>query len=258
MIALCEGVKKTSLPINSIQMIPTTDRSAIDEMLKMTKYIDVIIPRGGTRLIEYISSRTCMPLFKHLSGICHTYIHQEADREMARKIVLNAKMRRMGICGATEVLLVDKAIMVTRLPAIIDDLNKAGCKIRADNEVVKLNSQITYAGDCDYDNEFLDAIIAVKIIADISEAINRIERHGAQHTDAIITENQMTAKRFLKEVDSAIVMHNTSTQFADGGEFGMGAEIGIATGKLHARGPIGIEQLTTFKYLVHGDGQIRV
>lgn len=257
MAALHEGIKKTTIPINAIQMLPTSERVAVDEMLKMDKYIDVIIPRGGMKLIEYISSQTRIPLFKHLAGICHTYIHQAADVAMARKIVLNAKMRRTGICGATEILLVDKAVMMTHLPMILDDLIQDGCEIRGDAEVVKLNAQVKNAKDNDYDTEFLDAIIAVKIVKDISEAIAHIANHGTQHTDAIITEDQTAAERFLKEVDSAIVMHNASTQFADGGEFGMGAEIGIATGKLHARGPVGVEQLTTFKYVVHGRGQVR-
>jgi glutamate-5-semialdehyde dehydrogenase len=257
MIALHEGIAKTNLPIHAIQMIPTTDRAAVDDMLKMDKYIDVIIPRGGMQLIKYISSQTRIPLFKHLAGICHTYIHQAADKEMARKIVLNAKMRRTGICGATETLLVDKAAMMSHLPAILEDLIQAGCEIRGDDEVVKLNPKVKHANAQDFDTEFLDAIIAVKIVSDISEAIAHIAQHGTQHTDAIITQDEAVAAKFLKEVDSAIVMHNTSTQFADGGEFGMGAEIGISTGKLHARGPVGVEQLTTFKYVVRGSGQVR-
>ncbi|WP_222862576.1 glutamate-5-semialdehyde dehydrogenase [Campylobacter concisus] len=257
MTALHEGIKQTSLPINVIQMLPGTDRALVDEMLKMDKYIDVIIPRGGMKLIETISSQTRIPLFKHLAGICHTYIHEAADKDMARKIVLNAKMRRTGICGATEILLIDKAAVLSHLPDILSDLIQSGCEIRGDNEVLKLNPAIKQASDQDYDTEFLDAIIAVKIVQDITQAITHIAKHGTQHTDAIITEDEAAAERFLKEVDSAIVMHNTSTQFADGGEFGMGAEMGIATGKLHARGPVGVSQLTTFKYVIHGKGQIR-
>lgn len=255
--ALHEGLNLAGLPINAVQMVATSDRSAIDEMLKMTKYIDVIIPRGGMKLIEYISAQTQIPVFKHLAGICHSYIHQDADKEMARKIVLNAKMRRTGICGATEILLVDEAVIHTHLPEIINELLQAGCEIRGDDQVVKLNPQIKHSQAQDYDTEFLDAILAVKVVKDISEAIRHIALHGTQHTDAIITENKAAAEKFLREVDSAIVMHNTSTQFADGGEFGMGAEIGIATGKLHARGPVGVEQLTIFKYVVRGAGQIR-
>lgn len=255
--ALHEGISKTNLPAHVLQMAPTSDRAFVDEMLQMDKYIDVIVPRGGMKLIEYIASHTRIPLFKHLAGICHTYIHSAANKEMARKVVLNAKMRRTGICGATEVLLVDKAIMTSHLPAILDDLIAAKCEIRGNNEVAALNPQVKHANAQDYDTEFLDAIIAVKVVIDISEAIRHISQHGTQHTDAIITEDREAADKFLREVDSAIVMHNASTQFADGGEFGMGAEIGIATGKLHARGPVGIEQLTTFKYVVHGKGQVR-
>ncbi len=255
--ALHEGLKLTNLPLDIIQMIPTSDRFAVNEMLSMDNYIDVIIPRGGMNLIEYISKHTRIPVFKHLAGVCHTYLHCEANNEMARKIVLNAKMRRTGICGATEILLVDQAIVQTHLPELLDDLLETGCEVRGDHEVIKLNPQIKHATAQDYNSEFLDAIIAVKVVKDISEAIAHIANHGTQHTDAIITENQSAAEKFFQEVDSAIVMHNTSTQFADGGEFGMGAEIGIATGKLHARGPIGVEQLTTFKYVVRGKGQVR-
>lgn len=257
MQALHEGLTQTTIPMNAIQMIPSASREAVDEMLKMDKYIDVIIPRGGMKLVEYISANSRIPLFKHLAGICHTYIHGAANKEMARKIVLNAKMRRTGICGATEILLIDEAISAAYLPEIFDDLIHAGCEIRGEAEVVKLDARVKLANENDYDTEFLDAIIAVKIVKDISQAIEHIAQHSTQHTDAIITDDLLAAERFLKEVDSAIVMHNASTQFADGGEFGMGAEMGIATGKLHARGPVGVEQLTTFKYVVHGAGQIR-
>lgn len=257
LLALHEGLKQTHISMNAIQMIPSASREAVDDMLKMDKYIDVIIPRGGMKLVEYISANSRIPLFKHLAGICHTYIHSAANKEMARKIVLNAKMRRTGICGATETLLIDDAIAAAYLPEILDDLIHAGCEIRGDAAVMKFDARVKLANEQDYDTEFLDAIIAVKIVRDISQAIEHIAQHGTQHTDAIITEDQLAAERFLKEVDSAIVMHNASTQFADGGEFGMGAEIGIATGKLHARGPVGVEQLTTFKYVVHGAGQVR-
>lgn len=255
--AMREGLQETSLPVDALQMVDTTDRKIIDEILKMDKYIDVIIPRGGANLIEYISSRTRIPLFKHLAGICHTYVHNKADKEMARKIILNAKMRRTGICGATEVLLIDQEIAPLYLPDILNDLNQHGCEIRGDDEIAKFNSNVKPVTMEDYDTEFLDAIIAVKLINNIDEAIAHIAAHGTQHTDAIITEDLQAANKFFQEVDSAIVMHNSSTQFADGGEFGMGAEIGIATGKLHARGPVGVEQLTTFKYIVRGNGQIR-
>lgn len=255
--AIHEGLAKTELPVTAVQMVPTSDRSAVNEMLTMDKYIDVIIPRGSQQLVDHISAESRIPLFKHLAGICHTYIHQAAEKEMAKKVVHNAKLRRTGICGATEILLVDQAVMKSHLPLILSDLIEAGCEVRGDEQVVKLDARVKPAATKDYDTEFLDAIIAVKIIDDLSAAIEHINAHGTQHTDAIITEDRHAAARFLKEVDSAIVMHNASTQFADGGEFGMGAEIGIATGKLHARGPVGIEQLTTFKYQVHGSGQTR-
>ncbi len=255
--AIHKGLQEAKLPLTIVQMISTADRAAVSEMLMLDQYIDVIIPRGGQQLIERITAESRIPLFKHLAGLCHTYIHQDANKEMARKIVLNAKMRRTGICGATEVLLIDQAIVQSHLPAIIDDLIQAGCEIRGDDQVVKIDPRIKPAQQQDYDTEFLDAIIAVKVISDLSAAIKHIEQHGTHHTDAIITDNPIAADRFLKEVDSAIVMHNASTQFADGGEFGMGAEIGIATGKLHARGPVGVEQLTTFKYQVRGSGQLR-
>jgi len=256
--AIQQGLLKAELPTTAIQMIPTSDRAAVSEMLKMDKYIDVIIPRGGQQLIERIAAESRIPLFKHLAGLCHTYLHQAADKEMARKIVLNAKMRRTGICGATETLLVDQTIVNSHLPSILDDLIKAGCEIRGDQQVMKLDSRVKPANEQDYETEYLDAVIAVKVVKDLSAAIEHIAIYGTQHTEAIITDDKTAAEKFLREVDSAIVMHNTSTQFADGGEFGMGAEIGIATGKLHARGPVGVEQLTTFKYWVLGDGQLRI
>jgi len=256
--ALHEGLKTVHLPTSAIEMIPTSERTAIDELLKMEDYIDVIIPRGGQSLIDYVSTHTRIPLFKHLAGLCHTYIHQGADKKMAENIVLNAKMRRTGICGATEVLLIDQSIVSTHLPDILSSLLKAGCEIRGDEQVVQLDPRVHAAAIKDYDTEFLDAIIAIKVVNNLDEAIQHIMQHGTHHTDAIITEDRIAAQRFFQEIDSAIVMHNASTQFADGGEFGMGAEMGIATGKLHARGPVGAEQLTTFKYLVEGSGQIRI
>lgn len=255
--ALHKGIEQTNLPTTIVQILATNDRSAIDEMLKLDKYIDVLIPRGGMQLIEYVAANSRIPVFKHLAGMCHTYVHQHANKDMARKVILNAKMRRTGICGATEVLLIDKAIAQAFLPDILADLQQAGCEIRGDKEVSSFKSTIKQANDNDFDTEFLDAIIAVKIVADINEAITHIAEHGTQHTDAIITDDTAAFEKFAREVDSAIIMHNTSTQFADGGEFGMGGEIGIATGKLHARGPVGVNQLTTFKYVVHGNGQVR-
>jgi len=257
MSALRKGIDETNIPVNALQMVPTNERTALDEMLTMDKYIDVIIPRGGMKLMEHVSSHSRIPVLKHLAGICHTYIHHAADKDMARKIILNAKMRRTGICGATEVLLIDRAAMMLLLPDILNDLHQAGCEIRGDNEIININSHVKLADSQDYNTEFLDAIIAVKVVEDVADAIAHIAQHGTQHTEAIVTEDISAAEKFLKEVDSAIVMHNTSTQFADGGEFGMGGEIGIATGKLHARGPVGVEQLTTFKYVVHGNGQVR-
>lgn len=256
-VAIHEGLGEANLPLTAVQMVPIQDRAAVSILLTMDAFIDVIIPRGGQPLIERIAAESRIPLFKHLAGLCHTYIHSDADKEMARKIVLNAKMRRTGICGATEVLLIDRAIIQSHLPDIINDLMAAGCEIRGDDDVAKLDSRVKRAQSQDFSTEFLDAVIAIKAIANLSAAIKHIEQFGTHHTDAIITQNQDAADRFLKEVDSAIVMHNTSTQFADGGEFGMGAEIGIATGKLHARGPVGVEQLTTFKYQVRGSGQLR-
>lgn len=257
MAALHSGLEKTHIPLTAVQMIPTPERAAVSEMLRLDRYIDVLIPRGGLKLIEAIAAESRIPLLKHLAGLCHTYIHQAADKDMALKIILNAKMRRTGICGATEVLLIDEKIMQSHLPAILNALIEAGCEIRGDEQIIKLDGRVKLAQNQDYDTEFLDAILSIKVVQDLSAAIEHISKHGTQHTDAIITNDTEAADRFLKEVDSAIVMHNASTQFADGGEFGMGAEIGIATGKLHARGPVGIEQLTTFKYLVHGQGQIR-
>jgi glutamate-5-semialdehyde dehydrogenase len=255
--AIHEGLAEAHLPLSAIQMVPTPVREAVNVMLKMDQYIDVIIPRGGQKLIEFVTQESRIPLFKHLSGLCHTYIHQAADLSMARHCVLNAKMRRTGICGATEVLLIDHTIAHSYLPLILEDLLSAGCEVRGDQQVVKLDARVKLATEVDYCTEFLDAIIAIKVVPHLEGALTHIAQHSTHHTDAIITEDNTAAEKFLKEVDSAIVMHNTSTQFADGGEFGMGAEIGIATGKLHARGPVGIEQLTIFKYLVRGTGQIR-
>ena len=255
--ALHLGLAQANLPKESIQLIPTIDRAAVEVLLTLDEYIDVLIPRGGPALIQYIVANSRIPLFKHLAGLCHTYIHKAADLSMARKVLLNAKMRRTGICGATEVLLIDREIVATHLPALIADLKTAHCEIRGEPDVAALDPDIRLANADDYDTEYLDAIISVKIVDNLSAALAHIAQHSTKHTDAIITNDKNAADIFLQNVDSAIVMHNTSTQFADGGEFGMGAEIGISTGKLHARGPVGVAQLTIFKYIVRGNGQIR-
>jgi len=252
-----QGLKQANLPAGAIQMVPTTDRRAVGEMLTMTGVIDVIVPRGGKSLIERVQTEAKVPVFAHLEGICHTYVNAVSDPDMARDIVLNAKMRRTGICGATETLLIDKAAAASHLPGILEALAEAGCEIRGDQETVKLDARVKPASDEDWDTEYLDAIIAVKQVDGLEDAIHHINIHGSEHTDAIVTDDAAAAETFLARVNSAIVLHNTSTQFADGGEFGMGAEIGISTGKLHARGPVGVEQLTTFKYIVRGTGQTR-
>ncbi len=257
MECLRSGLKASGLPEASVQWVPTTDRAAVGEMLSMSDTIDVIVPRGGKSLIERVSAESKVPLFKHLEGICHTYLHAAADPAMARNIVLNAKMRRTGICGAAETLLADRAVAQTILPPVIGDLIEAGCEVRGDAQVQALDPRVTAATTEDWGTEYLDAIISVKVVDGMEDAIAHIARFGSQHTDAIITEDAGAAETFLNRVDSAIVMVNASTQFADGGEFGMGAEIGISTGTLHARGPVGVEQLTSFKYVVHGTGQCR-
>ena len=251
------GLKEAGLPEDCIQSVPTADRAAVGEMLKLDEYIDVIVPRGGKSLIQRITDESKIPLFKHLNGICHTYIHAKADPDLARKVVLNAKMRRTGTCNSTETILCDDAVSKTILSAVIDDLIKAGCEVRGDEKTQALDQRVVPAVDEDWDTEYLAPIVSIRIVPHINEAINHIALHSSHHTEAILTEDDQAAEQFLNEVDSAVVMHNASTQFCDGGEFGMGAEIGIATGRLHARGPIGLEQLTTFKYQVHGAGQVR-
>ena len=253
---LTKGLKEACLPSTSIQHVPTRDRSAVGEMLSMVDYIDVIVPRGGKSLIERVSSESRVPLFKHLEGVCHTYVTKDANPTMAENIVLNAKMRRTGICGATETLLIDQDALFM-LSGIIDKLLHAGCEVRGDMKAQHADSRIMPADVEDWNAEYLDAIISVRTVNGFTAAIKHIQAHGSSHTDAIITENPVTAEAFLSQVDSAIVMVNASTQFADGGEFGMGAEIGISTGKLHARGPVGLEQLTSMKYIVRGNGQCR-
>ena len=255
---LAEGLNAAGLPETAIQLVPTTDREAVGEMLKgLGGNIDVIVPRGGKSLVARVQDEARVPVFAHLEGICHTYVDKDADLAMAREIVLNAKLRRTGICGATETLLVDRAAPAAVLPALIKALLDAGCAVRGDALAQAADSRVTPASEEDWATEYLDAIISVKIVDGVEGAIDHIARYGSQHTDAIITNNHATADRFLQRVDSAIVLHNASTQFADGGEFGFGAEIGIATGKMHARGPVGVEQLTSFKYVVRGAGQVR-
>jgi glutamate-5-semialdehyde dehydrogenase len=253
---LQEGLCAAGLPKASVQRLPTTDRAAVGIMLGMTESIDLIIPRGGKGLIERVANESRIPVLKHLDGICHTYVDGEADPEMARKIVVNAKMRRTGICGATETLLIDRPALAFAKP-ILDDLIKAGCELRGDAAIQSLDKRVAPASPEDWDTEYLDAILSVRVVDGVDGAIEHIERHSSHHTEAIVTRNAATAARFLNEIDSGIVIWNSSTQFADGGEFGMGAEIGISTGKLHARGPVGAEQLTSYKYIVRGDGQVR-
>ena len=254
---LTAGVIAAGLPDTSIQLVPTTDRVAVGEMMKMTECIDVIVPRGGRSLIERVTAESRVPLFKHLEGICHTYIHAAANPETARRVVFNAKMRRPGICGATETVLIDRAIAAEVLPLILDDLFAAGCEVRGDGATRAIDGRVKPAMSQDWDTEYLDAILSVRIVSGLDEAISHIRRHSSQHTEAILTQDAGAADKFVRSLDSAILMVNASTQFADGGEFGMGAEIGIATGKLHARGPVGVEQLTSFKYIVRGSGQCR-
>ena len=254
---LVQGLEAAGLPAAAIQLVPTRDRAAVGMMLTMTDCIDIIVPRGGKSLIERVQNESRVPVFAHLEGNCHVYVDRAADPDMARQITLNAKMRRTGICGAAETLLVDSAVADSHLPAILDDLIAAGCEVRGDARTQALDARVKPASEADWDTEYLDEIIAVCTVDGVDAAMDHIERHGSHHTEAIVTEDAATAERFLTGIDSAILLHNASTQFADGGEFGMGAEIGISTGRLHARGPVGLEQLTSFKYVVHGSGQTR-
>jgi glutamate-5-semialdehyde dehydrogenase len=253
---LHEGIVAAGLPATVVQIVPTTDRAAVGEMLRMAGLIDVIVPRGGKSLIERVQAESRVPVFAHLDGNNHVYVHAAADPVMARAVLLNSKMRRTSVCGAAETLLIDRAA-TAMLPDLLAALAAAGCSIRGDVETRALFPAAVPAVETDWDTEFLDAIIAVRVVDGIEEAIAHVGLHGSHHTDAIVTADAVAAERFLREVDSAIVLWNASTQFADGGEFGFGAEIGISTGRLHARGPVGAEQLTTFKYVVRGDGQIR-
>ncbi|WP_027152842.1 glutamate-5-semialdehyde dehydrogenase [Mesorhizobium sp. WSM2561] len=255
---LVEGLKAAKLPQDAIQLVPTADRAAVGEMLKgLSGNIDVIIPRGGKNLVERVQNEARVPVFAHLEGICHLYIDRSADLDMAARIAVNAKMRRTGVCGAAETLLVDRAVAATHLMPILGALRAAGCEIHADAEVLKVFADAQPATDADWVSEYLDAIIAVKLVDGVAGAIEHIETFSSHHTEAIVAEDADAVERFFNEIDSAILLHNASTQFADGGEFGMGAEIGIATGKMHARGPVGVEQLTSFKYRVRGTGQVR-
>ncbi len=245
-----EALDKFDLDKNAVILVPNVEREYVMELLAMEDYIDVVIPRGGKSLIKAVMENTKISVFRHLDGNCHTYIHEKADFDKARKILLNAKMRRVGICGATESLLIDKKIAKKILPLIALDLHELGCEMRGDEMAVEIDQRIKLAKEEDFYTEFLDKIISIKIVKDVDEAIKHVAIYGSSHTESIITEDKKAAETFLKKVNSAIVMHNVSTQFADGGEFGLGAEVGIATGKLHARGPVGLEQLVTYKYLV--------
>ncbi len=255
---LADGLATAGIHPAAIQMVPTTDRAAVGYLLSsMADTIDVVVPRGGKNLIERVQLEARVPVIGHLEGICHVYLHESADEEMAREIVLNAKMRRTGICGAAETLLVDRKAASRLIPGVVDALSNAGCEVRGDEAVRELVTEVKPADEQDWHTEYLDAIISVRVVGDVREAIEHIRRYGSGHTESIVAEDQDAASKFLTDVDSAIVLHNASTQFADGGEFGMGAEIGIATGRIHARGPVGAEQLTSYKYVVRGNGQVR-
>ncbi|WP_183452532.1 glutamate-5-semialdehyde dehydrogenase [Microvirga lupini] len=256
--AMGEGLEQAGLPSDAIRLVPTRDRAAVGAMLSgLDGNIDVIVPRGGKSLVARVQEEARVPVFAHLEGICHVFVHGSADLEMAKRIVLNAKMRRTGVCGSAETLLVDRACAATHLRPLVAMLIEAGCAVRGDEAVQTADPRVTPATDEDWRTEYLDAIISVRVVDGLDEAIAHIETYGSHHTDSIVTDDDAAAERFLAEVDSAIVLHNASTQFADGGEFGFGAEIGIATGRMHARGPVGVEQLTSFKYRIRGSGQTR-
>jgi glutamate-5-semialdehyde dehydrogenase len=253
-----EGLRAAGLPTAAIQLVPTTDRAAVGYMLAdMTEYIDVIVPRGGKNLIERVQREARVPVIGHLEGVCHVFVERKANLAMAEAIVLNAKMRRTGVCGAAETLLVDRGCADTHLAALIRALLAAGCEVRGDEAALAADPRVKPASEQDWYTEYLDAIIAVRVVDGVDAAIEHIRRYGSQHTDCIVTDAAAAAERFLTRIDSAIVLHNASTQFADGGEFGMGGEIGISTDKFHARGPVGVEQLTSYKYVVRGAGQVR-
>lgn len=252
------GLISSGLPGEAVQMVPTTDRAAVGFLLSsMAEWVDVVVPRGGKSLIKRVQDEARVPVIGHLEGICHVYLHAAADPDMARDVVLNAKMRRTGICGAAETVLVDSASADILLPVVCEALLAAGCEIRGDDKVTALVDKATPATEGDWSTEYLDAIVSIRVVDGIEQAIEHIRRYGSGHTESIVTGDTESAEQFFREVDSAIVLHNASTQFADGGEFGMGAEIGIATGRIHARGPVGADQLTSYKYVVRGSGQVR-
>lgn len=253
-----QGLVAAGLPRTCIQLVPTTDRAAVGHMLSdMADSLDVIVPRGGKNLIARVQKEARVPVIGHLEGVCHVYVDRGADLEMAQHIVVNAKMRRTGICGSAETLLVDRGCAATHLAPLIRSLIDAGCEVRGDDLSSRADARVKVASEQDWYAEYLDAVIAVRVVDDVDAAIEHIRRYGSQHTECIVTDSTIAAERFLARVDSAIVLHNASTQFADGGEFGMGAEIGISTDKFHARGPVGVEQLTSYKYIVRGNGQVR-
>ncbi len=255
---LLDGLTAVGLPAECIQLVPVTDRAAVGYLLgQMIDYIDVIVPRGGKSLVARVQKEARVPVIGHLEGNCHVYVDRDADVRMARTIAVNAKLRRTGVCGAAETLLVDRACVSTHLGPVVKDLLEAGCEVRGDATVQKVDSRVLPATEEDWYTEYLDAIIAARVVEGVDGAIAHIETYGSAHTESIVTDNEATANRFLHRVDSAIVLHNASTQFADGGEFGMGAEIGISTDRFHARGPVGVEQLTSYKYVVRGSGQVR-
>jgi glutamate-5-semialdehyde dehydrogenase len=256
--AIADGLVQAGLPADTIQLVPTRDRAAVGMMLAgLDGAVDVIVPRGGKSLVARVQQEARVPVFAHLEGICHVYVDKAAALDMAKTIVLNAKMRRTGVCGAAETLLVDRAVAPTHLKPLVTMLLDAGCEVRGDDATRKTDARVKPASEEDWSTEYLDSIIAARVVDGVDAAIAHIERYGSHHTDSIVTDDNATAEKFLREVDSAIVLHNASTQFADGGEFGFGAEIGIATGRFHARGPVGVEQLTSFNYRVRGSGQIR-
>lgn len=254
---LVEGLKSAKLPEAAIQLVPTTDRAMVGAMLTSPQWLDVIVPRGGKSLVARVQSESRVPVFAHLEGNCHIYVEESADPDMAERVVVNAKLRRTGVCGAAETLLVERSAAKTLLPRLVKALLDKGCEVRGDAEVQAADARVKPATEEDWATEYLDAIIAAKVVDGLDDAIRHISTYGSHHTEAILTGDTGHAATFMNRLDSAILLHNASTQFADGGEFGMGAEIGIATGKMHARGPVGVEQLTTFKYLVHGNGQVR-
>jgi glutamate-5-semialdehyde dehydrogenase len=256
--SLADGLKTAGVHPAAIQMVPTTDRAAVGYLLSsMADTIDVVVPRGGKNLIARVQEEARVPVIGHLEGICHVYLHESADAAMARDIVLNAKMRRTGICGAAETVLVDRAAAAALIPAVVDALTAAGCEVRGDESVQQLAPETKPANEQDWHTEYLDAVISIRVVENLADAVSHIRKYGSGHTECIVADDEAAARNFLTDVDSAIVLHNASTQFADGGEFGMGAEIGIATGRIHARGPVGAEQLTSYKYVVRGTGQVR-